>query len=53
MAQIVKCLFFTFIFDRDRTQVGEGAEREGGTESEAGSRLQAVSREPDAGLVRS
>ena len=29
---------------------GEGAEREGGTESEPGSRLQAVSTEPDAGL---
>ena len=27
-----------------------GAEREGGTESEAGSRLWAVSTEPDAGL---
>ena len=29
---------------------GEGAEREGGTESKAGSRLQAVSTEPDVGL---
>ena len=29
---------------------GGGAEREGDTESEAGSRLRAVSREPDAGL---
>ena len=28
----------------------EGAEREGDTEAEAGSRLQAVSTEPDAGL---
>ena len=28
----------------------EGAEREGDTESEAGSRLQADSTEPDAGL---
>ena len=27
-----------------------GAETEGGTESEAGSRLRAVSTEPDAGL---
>ena len=27
-----------------------GAERQGDTESEAGSRLQAVSTEPDAGL---
>ena len=29
---------------------GRGAEREGDTESEAGSRLQAISPEPDAGL---
>ena len=29
---------------------GEGAEREGDTEAEAGSRLRAVSTEPDAGL---
>ena len=29
---------------------GAGAEREGGTESEAGSRLWAISPEPDAGL---
>ena len=29
---------------------GVGAEREGDTESEAGSSLQAVSTEPDAGL---
>ena len=29
---------------------GDGAEREGDTESEAGSRLWAVSTEPDAGL---
>ena len=29
---------------------GEGAEREGDTESEAGSRLPAVSTEPNAGL---
>ena len=29
---------------------GGGVEREGGTESETGSRLQAVSTEPDAGL---
>ena len=29
---------------------GEGAEREGNTESEAGYRLPAVSTEPDAGL---
>ena len=29
---------------------GGGAEREGDTESEAGSRLRAISTEPDAGL---
>ena len=29
---------------------GEGAEREGDTEYEAGSRLRAVSTEPDTGL---
>ena len=29
---------------------GGGAEREGDTESETGSRLQAISTEPDAGL---
>ena len=29
---------------------GEGADREGDTVSEAGSRLRAVSTEPDAGL---
>ena len=29
---------------------GRGREREGDTESEAGSRLRAVSTEPDAGL---
>ena len=37
-----------FIFERegDRAQVGGGAEREGNTESEADSRLQAVITEP-------
>ena len=40
-----------FIFQRQRQSVsGGGAEREGGTESEAGSRLGAVGTEPDAGL---
>ena len=37
-----------FIFERDRDR--GGAEREGDTESEAGSRLPAVSTEPDAEL---
>ena len=40
-----------FIFQRERERVsGQGAEREGDTESEAGFRLRAVSTEPDAGL---
>ena len=44
---------FIFIFERERERqhVSEGGtEREGDTESEAGSRLWAVSREPDVGL---
>ena len=41
--------FLMFIFERERTS-GEGAEREGGTESEAGSGFRAVSTEPDVGL---
>ena len=37
--------------ERERQSMGRGgAEREGGTESEAGSRLRAVSTEPDMGL---
>ena len=44
-----------FISEREREREaehewGRGRERGGGTESEAGSRLQAVSTEPDAGL---
>ena len=38
-----------FIFERQSMR-GGGAEREGDTESEAGSRLWAGSTEPDAGL---
>ena len=38
-----------FIFERERVS-GGGAEREGDTESEAGSRLRAVGTEPDTGL---
>ena len=39
-----------FIFEREREGESRGgAEREGDTESEAGSRLRAVSTEPDAG----
>ena len=40
-----------FMLERERQSMSRGgAEREGDTESEAGSRLQAVSTEPDAGL---
>ena len=42
-----------FIFERERkgqSTNGAAAEREEDTESEAGSRLRAVSVEPDAGL---
>ena len=40
---------FIFETEKDRAQTGEG-QREGDTESEAGSRLWAVSTEPHAGL---
>ena len=44
-------LFNVFIFEGERQSMsGGGAEREGDTESKAGSRLRAVSTEPDAGL---
>ena len=39
-----------FIFERDRECEWVGAEREGGTESEAASRLRAVNTELDAEL---
>ena len=40
-----------FIFKREGDNAsGGGSETEGDTESEAGSRLRAVSTEPDAGL---
>ena len=40
---------YSFLKNRDSVN-GEGTEREGDTEFEAGSRLQAVSTEPDVGL---
>ena len=40
---------FIYFWDRDRAWTGDG-QREGDTESETGSRLWAVSTEPDAGL---
>ena len=44
-------MLFLFIFGRETEHKwGRGAEREGNRESEAGSRLQAVSTEPDAVL---
>ena len=39
-------MFYLFL----RKRAERGAEREGDTESEAGSRLRAVSTEPDVGL---
>ena len=43
--------FYLFLRERKRQSTSRGvAEREGDTESEAGSRLLAVSTEPDAGL---
>ena len=42
---------FIYFWDRERQSTSRGgAEREGDTESEAGSRLRAVSTEPDVGL---
>ena len=44
-------MLYLFLTERERQSMsGGGAEREGDTESEAGSRLWAVSTEPDAGL---
>ena len=44
-------LVFIYFWERQRHNVsGVGAEREGGTKPEAGSRLRAFSMEPDAGL---
>ena len=40
---------FIYFWERERQSRG-GAEREGDTESEAGSRLWAISTEPDVGL---
>ena len=52
---IFKCLFYFILFLRERETDRQsmnrgGAEREGDTESEAGSRLPAVSTEPNVGL---
>ena len=42
-------LFYFILRERERQHVGEG-QRERETESEAGSMLQAVSTQPEAGL---
>ena len=42
-------MFLLYFWERDPVRAGEG-EREMETESEAGSRLQAVSEEPDVGF---
>ena len=42
---------FIYFWDRERQSMnGGGAKREGDTESETGSRLRAISPEPDVGL---
>ena len=42
---------FIYFWDRERQSMNRGgSEREGDTESKAGSRLRTVSTEPDAGL---
>ena len=41
--------FILFIFEREQ-ETGGGTEKKADTEFEAGSRLRAVSTEPDAGL---
>ena len=48
--KILFCVY-SFLRGREKQSVNRGgAETEGDTESEAGSRLRAVSTEPDAGL---
>ena len=46
---VKKKFFLMFIFETERVQAGEG-QREGDTGSEAGSRLRAVSTEPNGGV---
>ena len=46
----LQIFFLMFIYEREQSESRGGAEREGDTESEAGSRLWAVSTEPDVGL---
>ena len=51
IALVVSFFFLMFISkrDRDRDRAGDG-QREGDTESKAGSRLRTVSTEPNVGL---
>ena len=42
--------FFIYFWDREKQSMNGGAEREGDTASETGSRLPAISPEPDTGL---
>ena len=50
-AFLKKCLMFIYFWERERWSMrGGGAERGGDTESEAGSRLWAISTEPNVGL---
>ena len=42
---------FIYFWDRERQSMNGEGQREGDTESETGSRLWAVSTEPDAGLA--
>ena len=43
-------LIYSWERQKDRARVGGEAEKEGDTESEAGSRVRAVSTDPDAGF---
>ena len=48
---IKKKFFYAYFWETERQSMsGGGAEKEGDTESEAGSRLRAVSTEPTVGL---
>ena len=47
---INRFFFKVYLFLRERQSSRGGSEREGDTESKAGSRLRAVSTEPDVGL---
>ena len=49
---VSKIVFYVYSFlrDRERQEHERGRGREGDTESKAGSRLRAISTEPDAGL---